>query len=217
MKIKWNGHSSFTITATDGTVIVTDPYEPGGFGGAVSYGKISDKADIVTVTHDHGDHNHVKGLSGNPHVVRKTETVKGIEFRGIPVYHDKSKGAERGQNTIFVFKVDGITLCHLGDLGHALPDDVIKKIGKVDVLMLPIGGFFTIDPNEASKVMESLNPSIALPMHYKTEKCNFPISNLDDFLHGKEEITVKVDKSEMEITQKTLPKKREVRILSHAC
>jgi L-ascorbate metabolism protein UlaG (beta-lactamase superfamily) len=217
MRIKWNGHASFTITTSDGIKIITDPYEPGGFSGAIKYGKIPDKADIITVSHEHADHNYVDGIAGNPKVVKKSETVKGIEFKGVPTYHDKSKGSERGQNTIFVFKVDGVTLCHLGDLGHTLPDDVANKIGKVDILFLPIGGTFTVDPNEAAKVMEKLSPIVTIPMHYKTEKCGFPIAKLDDFLHGKEAMTVELKKSEVEVDSKSLPKKKEIWVLSHAC
>lgn len=217
MKIKWNGHASFTITASDGTTILTDPYEPGGFDGALQYGNIPDKADVVTVSHEHADHNHVEGLPGNPKVIRESGKVKGIEFKGIDTYHDKSKGSERGRNTIFVFKVDGVTLCHLGDLGHELPGDVANSIGKVDMLMLPIGGVFTIDPNEAAKVMEKLNPTIIIPMHYKTDKCGFPLAKIDDFVSGKEDMVKDLKKSETEIDSKSLPQKREIWVFSHAC
>jgi len=217
MKIKWNGHASFTITARDGTVIITDPYEPGGFDGAIMYEKIPGKADIVTVSHDHGDHNYVGGLEGKPEVIQGTGSAKGISFRGVKTYHDPSEGKERGPNTILIFEVDGIKLCHLGDLGHKLSDDEIKEIGEVDILLLPIGGTFTIDPKEASDALNALKPKIAIPMHYKTPKCGFPLAPLDDFLQGKAEPVVSVDDSKMEITKEDLPQKLEIHILAHAC
>lgn len=217
MILKWNGHSSFTIKSTGGVVVITDPYEPGAYGGAVGYGGINDKADMVTVSHDHPDHSHVAGLPGNPHVVRKSEKVKGIEFTMIDAFHDKTKGSERGKVAIFVFTVDGVRICHLGDLGHTLDKETIAKIGKVDVLLIPIGGVFTIDPNEAARVMQSLDPAITIPMHYKTDKCGFGIAKLDDFLSGKESFTVNVGKTEMELTTANLPKKQEIRVLKHAC
>jgi len=217
MKIKWNGHASFSITAKDGTVIITDPYEPGGFGGALAYGPIRDKADIVTVSHEHADHNYVDGLEGKPQVVKESKTVKGISFKAIHVYHDDSRGSKRGENNIFVFTVDGVKLCHLGDLGHTLPKEVKKEIGQVDALFLPIGGFFTIDPNEATRVMQDLNPRVVIPMHYKTEKCGFPIAKLDDFLHGKEKSVVNVKASETNIAADSLPAQQQIWVLSHAC
>ncbi len=115
MKIKWLGHASFLITSDSGIKIITDPYETGG---GLSYGEIKESADIVTVSHDHFDHNNVAAVPGNPQVVKGTAEVKGIEFKGISTYHDEAKGGQRGKNTILCFEVDGIRVCHLGDLGH---------------------------------------------------------------------------------------------------
>src|SRR3990172_8803043 len=115
MKIKWNGHSCFTITADNGTTILTDPYEPGGYGGAVGYSGPTDTVDIVTATHDHADHNFTKNLNGNFEVVKGTRTVKGIAIRGVNAFHDTSQGKERGKNTIMVMDVDGVRVAHLGD------------------------------------------------------------------------------------------------------
>ncbi len=216
MKVKWNGHASFTITSADGMVIITDPYEPEGFGGAISYSPISDTPDVVTVSHDHADHNYVDGFSGDFVVVRDSGTAKGIDFKAIAAYHDDSGGSERGDNNIFVFTVDGIRICHLGDLGHILSPDLVKEIGRVDILLIPIGGTFTIDPDGASHVMKDLNPRILMPMHYKTEKCGFPLAALADFLYGKEDMVVNVKASETEITADSLPSKLEIWVLIHA-
>lgn len=217
MKVKWNGHASFTITSDNGTRITTDPYEPGGFDGALAYGPIPDEPDIVVISHEHADHNHLEGLKGNPEVVKSAGTYKGIEFKMVPVKHDRAGGSERGDNNIFIFTVDGVTLCHLGDLGHTLSDDEIRSIGKVDVLFIPVGGYFTIDPNEATSVIKQLDARLVIPMHFKTEKCNFPISQIDDFIHGKEDITEKLAESEVEITRDKIPGNVGIWVLTHAC
>ncbi|HYB20605.1 MAG TPA: MBL fold metallo-hydrolase, partial [Thermodesulfobacteriota bacterium] len=173
MKVKWYGHAAFLITSGQGMKIITDPYEPGGFGGAIGYGPIPDEADIVLVTHDHGDHNYVRGLKGKPQIITGTGShrVKNLEFEGIATYHDGSKGAERGPNTIFCFESDGLRLCHLGDLGHVPTEQEAKRIGPVALLLLPIGGVYTIDPEQGAETVRQLNPRITIPMHYKTSKC----------------------------------------------
>ena len=111
MKIKWNGHASFTITAADGTVFVTDPYDPSGYGGVLKYDQVSDRADAVLVSHDHADHNYVEGLSGSPKVLKSSGQIKGIQVKSINTYHDESDGSERGINKAFSFIVDGINVC----------------------------------------------------------------------------------------------------------
>lgn len=133
MKIKWCGHATFLITSASGIKIATDPYEPGGYDGALSYGSIPDEIDIAVVSHDHPDHNYVQGLKGKLQVVKGTgtHTVSGIEFKGIPTYHDTSQGKERGKSTIFCFIVDGVRLCHLGDLGHLLSSKKVAEIGEI--------------------------------------------------------------------------------------
>ena len=188
MTIKLLGHASFLITSEDGVRIITDPYEPGGYDGALRYGPITDEADIVTVSHDHADHNYVAGVPGNPVVVTKSTEVSGISFRVIDSYHDDAQGAERGPNRIFCFVVDGIKVCHLGDLGHLLSTEQASSIGDVDVLLIPVGGHFTIDAQGATRTIEQLQPAVAIPMHYKTPKVDFPIGPVDDFLAGKQNV-----------------------------
>ncbi|MDP8256054.1 MAG: MBL fold metallo-hydrolase [Candidatus Alcyoniella australis] len=216
MRIRYNGHSSFTITAADGTVIVTDPYEPGAYGGGIGYHQIGDQPDIVTVSHDHADHGYTEGFSGEFEIVRESASHKGIEFRAIDTFHDDQGGAQRGANTIFVFEVDGVTLCHLGDLGHVLSDEQIALIGPVDVLMAPIGGHFTIDPLQATDVFERLRPKVFLPMHYKTDKCGFPIAGVDEFVKGKARVQ-RIDSDAIEVEADKLPGEPEVKVLNHAC
>ena len=217
MKIKWYGHASFLITSASGTKIVTDPYEPDGYDGAISYGSPPDQIDIAVVSHDHPDHNYVQGLKGTPQVVKGpgSHTVSGIVFKGISTFHDTSQGKDRGESTIFCFTVDGIKLCHLGDLGHPLNPKDSAEIGEVDVLMIPVGGFYTIDAGIATEVVNNLKPRLVIPMHFKTEKCDFPITTVDDFTGGKDNVT-RLTTSEIELTKDTLPVSTEIQVLAFA-
>ncbi len=217
MKIKWYGHAAFLITSDQGTKFIIDPYESGAFGGQLSYGKIKDQADFVLITHDHADHNHTKDLPGTPQVVKGSgsKTVKGISIKGIATYHDPSKGSERGSNTVFTFKVDEMQVCHLGDLGHVLSDKELAEIGMVDVLLIPVGGYFTIDPKEATRVAEQIKPRVTIPMHYKTEKCGFPIAPVEDFLKGKTN-TRRLKANETIFNKGTLSQQAEIVVLEHA-
>ena len=217
MKIKWYGHAAFLLTSDQGLKIIIDPYEPGAFGGQLSYGKIKDQGDMVITSHDHADHNYTKDLPGTPQVVKGSgsRTIKGISIKGIPTYHDPTKGSERGTNTIFTIKLDDIQLCHLGDLGHLLSDKELAEIGPVDILMIPVGGFFTIDPKEATRVAEQIKPKVLIPMHFKTEKCGFPIASVEDFLKGKTN-TKRARASEAAFDKATLPQQMEIVVLEHA-
>ena len=217
MKIKWYGHSAFLITSDKGLKIVTDPYEPGAFGGQLSYGQIKDQADLVLTSHDHADHNYTKDLPGTPQVVKGSgsKTIKGISMKGVSTYHDPSKGSERGANTIFTIKINNIQLCHLGDLGHLLSDKELAEIGPVDILLIPVGGFFTIDPKEATRVAEQINPKILIPMHFKTKKCGFSIAPVEDFLKDKASIK-RPRASETTFDKTTLPQQMEIVVFEHA-
>jgi len=214
MKIRWNGHSSFTVTSDKGVVILMDPYESGGFGGGIGYAPIDVKPDIVTISHDHSDHNYIANLKPPFTTVRGNGEVEGIRFRTTPTYHDDQRGAQRGENRVFVFAVDGVTICHLGDLGHPLSAETVRQIGPIDVLLGPIGGFYTIDHRVASETVDKLNPRIFIPMHYKTAKCKFPIADVAEFLAGKRNVK-KLDADEIEVSAATLPPAREIIVLRH--
>jgi L-ascorbate metabolism protein UlaG (beta-lactamase superfamily) len=217
MKIKWYGHAAFLITSDQGVKIITDPYESGAFGGQLTYGQIKDQADIVIISHDHADHNDTQSLPGSPEIVKGSgsKTVKGISIKGISAYHDASKGSERGENTIFSFSVDGMKICHLGDLGHILSEKELAEIGPVDLLLIPVGGYFTIDPNEATRVAEQIKPKILIPMHFKTKKCGFPIAPVEDFLKGKSN-PKQPKASEVAFEKRSLPQQMEILVLEHA-
>jgi len=212
MTIKFLGHACFLITSSEGARIITDPYEPDE---RLKYGEINEPADVVTVSHEHGDHSNVSGVRGNPEAVRGTAKVKGIEFKGIPTYHDDAGGESRGNNAIICFEVDGIRVCHLGDLGHPLNDKQTAELGSVDILLIPVGGFYTIDAKVASQLCDRLKPKVIIPMHFKNDKCAFPVAGVDEFLQGKEGVS-RLDISEVEFKQAELPATTQIIVLKPA-
>ncbi len=212
MKIKWLAHAAFLITSDKGTRIITDPYETTE---SLRYGEIEESADIVTISHSHADHSNVAAVKGNPQVVKGTTEARGVKIRGIATAHDNSGGRERGSNTIFCFEIDGLNVCHAGDLGHLLTDKQAAAIGKVDILLIPVGGFFTIDARTADRVCEQLKPKITIPMHYKTDKLDFPIASVDEFIKGKSNVT-RVNGNEIEIKAGELPASAKIMVLKPA-
>jgi L-ascorbate metabolism protein UlaG (beta-lactamase superfamily) len=217
MKIKWYGHAGFKITTEKGVNIIIDPYEPGGFDGAISYGPIDEPADVVITSHDHADHNYVKGIKGSYKRIKESGEFEfqGVGIKTIPVFHDESRGKERGSNLISVIAADGLVVTHLGDLGHDLEPETLKKIGKADIVLMPVGGFFTIDAKMADKVRSALDPAITIPMHYKTAKCAFPIASVEDFTKDKKNVRV-LKSSELDVQKATLPEERQIVVLQHA-
>jgi L-ascorbate metabolism protein UlaG (beta-lactamase superfamily) len=199
LKIFWLGHSCFKIEDDSGKVVVTDPFDD-----SVGYPIPNIRADVVIVSHDHHDHNNVKALGGDPKVVigPGKKTAAGIEFEGTATYHDDRGGKLRGKNTIFCFEMDGVRICHLGDLGHQLGKKEAAALGKVDVLMIPVGGAFTLDGEGAKKVIGQIRPRIAIPMHFKTPAVppSFGIYPADDFLSGQQ-----VERPGKSITEDDLP------------
>ncbi|MBN2187270.1 MAG: MBL fold metallo-hydrolase [Dehalococcoidia bacterium] len=214
MVIKWLGHACFLIVSRDGLRIITDPYT---VDGDISYSPIEELADIVLVSHEHSDHNNVSAVQGKPEVVKGSDTriVRGIQFKGVATYHDNSQGRKRGLNTVFCFTVDDIRLCHLGDIGHLLNKVQLDEIGAIDILFVPVGGFYTIGAAEASQVCEQLSPKVIIPMHFKTPKCAYPIAGVEDFLKGKEPVR-KADSSEAEFALEKLPLASEILVLKPA-
>jgi len=164
--IKYFGHSSFGISDREGMKIVTDPYDP-----MLGYTFPSISTKVLTVSHDHFDHNNIAALQSYGQLINTTGnfTNGNIKINGIASWHDPEQGALRGPNTIYTYEINKIKVCHLGDLGHELSEEQINSIGNVDVLMIPVGGFFTINSEEAIKVINSLNPKVVIPMHYTTD------------------------------------------------
>ncbi len=214
MKIKYLGHSAFVIISDGGVKIITDPY---GTSPDLTYGEISEPADIVTVSHDHFDHCNVAAVGGNPQVIRRAEVsaAKGIKFKGISSYHDDEGGRVRGNNIIFCFEVDRLKLCHLGDLGHRLDDRQKADIGSVDILLIPVGGYYTIDAKTATEVCEQLKPGVIIPMHYRTDKGLPSIAGVEEFLRGKPRVKW-LDTSQVEFKAGELPEAGQIIVLKSA-
>jgi L-ascorbate metabolism protein UlaG (beta-lactamase superfamily) len=162
--IKWLGHASFLLESA-GIKLLTDP-----FNAEIGYQPYKEKVDIVTVSHEHWDHNAVDTLSGNPRVIRETglSTIDDINILGISSFHDTKQGRERGLNTIFKISSENLDIVHLGDLGHVLSDRQIVEIGNVDIILVPVGGRYTVDAEAAYEVVEQLQPNIIIPMHFLT-------------------------------------------------
>ncbi|MCX6004779.1 MAG: MBL fold metallo-hydrolase [Chloroflexi bacterium] len=215
MKIKWLGHSCFLLTSEKGTRILMDPFTAGQY---QNYPVVKETVDIVTISHGHPDHNNVAAASGNPEIVKEsgTRNIKGVSIKGINVWHDENKGKERGENIIFCLEVDGVQLCHVGDLGHSLSGEQISEIGSVDVLLIPIDGVFTIDAGTAKKVCDALKPKLVIPMHYKTDSCDWPQWSAKDFVKDVKNVR-HVESSEVEITKDKLPAETEYIVLGVPC
>jgi L-ascorbate metabolism protein UlaG (beta-lactamase superfamily) len=192
---KWFGQGCFLIQTSQGTQIITDPMKMG------LYVIPEDiQPDIVTVSHEHSDHNQVGAVSGNPTVLRGLtsggkdfasidQKIKDVRAYAVPSFHDDSQGSERGKNAIFVFEFDGLKAVHLGDLGHELTAEQVEKIGAVDIVMIPVGGTYTIFGETADKVISQLDPKmVVFPMHFKTDSASFLPYTGDDFTKGKQNV-----------------------------
>ena len=196
-KLTWYGQACFVLETASGVRIVMDPI-PKGIGYDVPQGL---KADIVTISHEHFDHNNVAFVTGKPRVIRGLtadkkgwarvdEKVKDVSIRSVGVYHDEERGAKRGLDTVFIFEVGGVRIAHLGDLGHVLTNQQLAAIGAVDVLLIPVGGTFTIDALKATHVVEQMRPRLmVVPMHYKTDAVTIKeLEPLSHFLEGKRNV-----------------------------
>lgn len=187
MKVTWLGHSCFLLQGEEGITILLDPF----FEDSVGYPLPKLKADMVMISHDHTDHNNASAGGSNSQVIFGPGEYSrlGLEIRGIRSFHDQKKGRLRGENTIFCFELEGIRICHLGDLGHILSPSQISEIGPVDLLFLPVGGRYTIDSKGADEVMRQIHPALVVPMHYRTGGLGFELDGVDEFLKGKKEVS----------------------------
>jgi len=203
-------HSCFEII--DQATVVMDPHDGRSIGVKVP----SLRADVVTISHDHFDHNAVRVIKGEYVVVKDvaSRTVKGVAIRGITGFHDDVNGEKRGRMNIFHITLDGVRFCHLGDLGHMLSEAQIKELGEVDVLFLPVGGVFTIDGEQAQQLVRSINPKVAIPMHFRVGGLSMSIQNADGFLKGlPDDMIVRVG-NEVEFEAGDLPEKTEYWVFS---
>lgn len=190
--------------------IVTDPYDK-----EIGVRLPKTSADIVTVSHDHYDHNKIKEVQGEPFVISGPGEyeVKGVFVHGLTSFHDKQEGKERGTNTIYAIKLleEEITIAHLGDLGHTLSNEQLEHLENVDVLLIPVGGKYTIDAKEAVEVINQIEPRMVIPMHYKMAGCKInDIAGVDSFCKEMGVCTEKMNK--LKISKKDLPQE-EVRVV----
>lgn len=211
LQLRWYGHSFFQLTTTAGTRVVFDPHA------IAEYGAPQVAADVVVMSHDHNDHNRKeilanadsKDLKAFAGVVPKGKTgsdwakvdatVKDVKVRNVPTYHDDEEGAKRGKNSVFVIEADGLKFVHLGDLGHELSEEQAKAIGPVDVLMVPVGGIYTLNGEAAKKVVAQLKPRLfVIPMHYGT-KVYTDVQPPDEFLDGQKNVRDLKDVNLLEI------------------
>lgn len=208
MKIIWLGHASFII-ATGGKKIITDPFDE-----SVGYPTGRLEGDIVTVSHDHHDHNAFNLVKGHPRVLKETGLfeIDGIQFKGIASFHDQARGQKRGPNIIYRIFSEGINLVHLGDLGHALTQEQVKEIGQVNILLVPVGGKYTVDASGAFTITEQLKPDIIIPMHYSTPHLSFELAPVEDFTARFNKV---VKKPYMELNANDLKKATKVIVLDY--
>jgi L-ascorbate metabolism protein UlaG (beta-lactamase superfamily) len=209
MRLTYYGHSAFLLEAADGTRVILDPYRSGSFGGAFRYAAIPDTADAVLASHAHDDHGAVDAIPGNPRslVHPSSAAVGPWRVTGIDVAHDAEGGRSRGKNTIMVLDDGDLRAAHLGDLGHTLDAKTVAAVGALDILMIPVGGHFTIDHKQAAEVVSALAPRIVIPMHFKTSRVDFPISTVEPFLLTQENVE-RPTSSTIEVTKATLPPER---------
>lgn len=196
MKITYFGHACFLLETKEGTRILTDPFNE-----RVGYPIPRVKADLVLISHEHSDHNHLPVAAGSPRVIRGladggqefaevSETFRDVKVSTIPTYHDETRGSQRGKNAMFRIEANGVKVLHAGDLGHDLDGAALRAARNADILMIPVGGYYTIDAKTADSVIDRIRPRVVIPMHYRTEvNQNSPIAPTDGFLQGKRGIT----------------------------
>ncbi len=198
MKIKWLGHSAFLLTESTGITVLTDPFDPN----MVGYGFTAPAVDIVTVSHGHADHNFLEGVSSYKQVYDlpgKFEYEGRVHVTGIQSFHDDNEGARRGKNIIYKFGMDGVNICHMGDIGEPCSPELIERLLPVDVLMIPIGGTYTVDAELAKEYVDRLMPQIVIPMHYKIKHCELDIDKPDAFIRAFDGEYVEEDVAELEL------------------
>lgn len=190
MEITWLGQACFKIKGKNASVVV-DPFDPDFTG--LKLPKNLD-ADVVLISHSHKDHSFAQGVLGNPLVISGPGEyeIKRVAITGVSVFHDINLGSERGKNTVYNLNIDGVSIVHLGDLGHVLTEDQVQEIGQCDILLVPVGGVYTIDAKTAVEVVSQLEPKIVIPMHYgNIPGLKFPLEGVEAFLKesGVENIT----------------------------
>ena len=210
MDITWYGHSCFRLSDR-GVTVVTDPPSDD-----MGYDRPRIRADVVTISHEHPGHNNRIGFRGGPKFFGGPGEyeVKGVFITGIATYHDGRKGASRGRNTVFLFEFDGVTICHLGDLGHVPTQAEVEALSSVDVLLIPVGGVNTIDPSKASEVISLIEPLLVVPMHYKMPVEKAKLQTVDKFLKEMG-LSPTPAQPELKVTKSSLPGETQIVVLDY--
>jgi L-ascorbate metabolism protein UlaG (beta-lactamase superfamily) len=206
MRLKWHGHSCFEVSGK--VSVLMDPHD----GESIGLAKPKTAPDIVLVSHDHHDHNAISIAKGRPAVVKGAgqHSEKGVKFIGVETWHDELGGKKRGNNIVYVFTFEGVRFAHMGDLGHVPTDAQAAEIGRLDILMVPVGGLYTIDAKVAMETIAKLKPRVAVPMHYKFGGLKFGIARLSDFTKRLPAgAAVREVGSEMEFEAEDLPERME--------
>lgn len=211
MKVCWYGHACFLFEG-QGVCLVTDPP-----GGEIGYLLPEAEVDLVTVSHGHSDHNNVNALRGAPAVISTpgVHDVKGLKIQGFPTFHDNDGGARRGNNLLFTWEMDGVRVCHLGDLGHVLEAGTVRDMGRIDLLLAPVGGFFTVDAAGAKQIVDQIGPRIVIPMHYKTPVFSSRLSSADDFVRRFRPGQARRVREALQVEGASLPSSLEVVVMDY--
>lgn len=211
IRIEWYGQSMFRIQG-GGVTLVVDPTNP-----QTGYDYNPVQADAVLITHDHFDHNFMDGVLNRPEVLNKPGEREAAELRvhGFSAFHDNAGGRERGSIVIFAWEQAGFTLAHLGDLGERPSPGALEALKGRDILMVPVGGVFTIDGKQAVALISEIKPRIVIPMHFKTPDCVVGIEPLQNFIRYYEGEVRDVGERPLSITRDDLPEETEVWVLPY--
>lgn len=209
MDITWLGHSCFRIRGSQ-AIIITDPFPPG-----LGYTLGKQSADIVTVSHPHPSHSYDAGINSQYRLVKGPGEyeISGVLILGISTFHDAVKGQSKGKNTVYLMEVDGVAICHLGDIGHILSDEQIEELGNVDILMLPVGGVSTINASMAAETVRKVGPKVVIPMHYKTPKTSRDLEPVENFLKEMGQTLVE-PRPKFNVSRTNLPLSLQVVVLT---
>lgn len=211
LELTWYGQSMFAVCG-GGVTVVVDPVPS-----EVGYRYDPVAADLVLITHGHFDHNYLAGVSGNPQTISASGSfdVSGLRVSGIDSFHDASRGTERGPIVIYSWEQAGLKLAHFGDLGEEPGPDVMKKFKRLDIAMIPVGGVFTIDGEQAARFARNLAPAVVVPMHYGTRDCSIPLDPVDEFTRRFKGTVREVAERPMIISRGGLPSSTEAWVLPY--
>lgn len=206
MKIQWLGHSCFFITTDNSARIMCDPCDA-----ATGYAIAPRECDILTISHHHHDHDNASVALGSPTVIDAAGEydLSGIKIKGLGTFHDDVRGAKRGTNTIFAIEADGIRIAHMGDIGTQLNAKEAAELSDTDIMLMPVGGVYTLDALGAAELVRQIKPRIVIPMHYKTAALSFELGSVGDFISQMKDMSAHyLRKSELPVEKESLGRDR---------